>query len=307
MSAFDRSSSIAFIGAGLVGTTLAMALNREGYLIRAVASRRQASAEALASNIQGCQAVATPQEAVDAGDVVFITTPDDVIPSLVTALRWRRGQGVVHCSGADSLGVLEPARKQGAQIGAFHPLQTFSSADEAMRTLEGTTFAIEGDPPLKGFLERLALALHGYPIALSQGDKVLYHISAVITCGFTVTLLKEATDLWHTLGYSREEGLRALLPLLQGTVNSMASVGIPQALTGPIARGDMGTIAKHLETLQARSPKTLPIYCHLALYQLPIAQEKGRIDANRAEQIRQLLERYLVDAERPAQALTHIQ
>ena len=304
MSAFDQNSGIAFIGAGLVGTTLAMALDREGYRIRAVASRSRASADALASRIQGCHPFATPQEAADAGDLVFITTPDDVIGPLVAELNWRRGQGVAHCSGAESLDILEPAQKQGALVGAFHPLQTFSSVEQAIKSLEGTTFAIEGEPPLQRFLEELAIALEGQHLTLAPGDKALYHISAVITCGFTITLLKEAADLWQTFGYSREEGLKALMPLLQGTLNSMASVGIPQALTGPYARGDVGTISKHLETLQARVPQSLPLYCHLALAELPIALEKGGIDAARADEMRQLLEQYLADAKSSAQALT---
>jgi len=112
--------------------------------------------------VPGCRAYDDPQGVIDRADLVFITTPDDAIAPTVARLRWRPGQGVVHCSGADSLDILEPARKMGAQVGAIHPLQSFASSAQALENLPGSTFALEGQGEL---LEKLkvddALAVWG--------------------------------------------------------------------------------------------------------------------------------------------------
>lgn len=293
MSTPSRSSSIGFIGAGIVGFCLAITLSRKGYMVKAVASRSRSSAKALASRIDGCVPYSSAQDVVNNCDVVFVTTPDDAIAKVVSSVSWRKGQGVLHCSGAASLDVLEPARRQGAIVGTFHPLQTFSSLDEATKNLPGTTCAIEGGPVSRAFLENVALDLRCRPLFLKPGDKALYHASAVMVCGFTVGLAKLATDLWGSMGFSQEEALAALMPLLRGTVNSLESVGLPQALTGPFARGDVGTVQKHLEALVAKAPEAVLAYCELGLAQLPMAMEKGGLDIETAHRIKAVLESYL--------------
>ena len=293
MQTFNISSRIGFIGAGVVGTCLALGLSQKGYRVKGVASRSFSLAKVLASRLEDCLAYSSVQEVADASDVVFITTPDDAIGQVASTVSWRSAQGVLHCSGAATLDVLEPAKRQGALVGGFHPFQTFSSVEEAVKALPGTTFAIEGEPPIGAFLENAALALGGRPLFLKPGDRVLYHASAVMACGFTVTLAKLATDLWKALGFQRENALEALLPLLRGTIESMGSVGIPQALTGPLARGDVGTMRKHLDALEANAPEVVLVYCHLALAQLPIALEKGNLAHDTAKEIQALLERYL--------------
>jgi len=280
---------IGIIGAGTVGSALAIRLSENSYEVVAVASRRYASAEKLAKTIKGCEAFETNQSVADIADVVFITTPDAVIPQIASELQWHKGQCVVHCSGADSAETLQPARQMGANTGVFHPLQTLASVKQAISNIPGSTFAIEAEEPLLTTLKEMAEALHCRWIELKAEDKVIYHAAAVIASNYLVTLVKLADDLWETFGIPREQATQALLPLLKGTLNNIENVGIPQALTGPIARGDIETVKKHLAALQKEAPDALSTYCELGLQTIPIAQAKGKIDEEKADELRAVL------------------
>ncbi len=278
-----------FIGAGTVGTALALRLSAKGYPVVAVSSRTYASAEKLARAISGCHAASNNQAVADMVDFAFITTPDDVIGTVATEVKWHAGQGVVHCSGADSTEVLKPARNLGARVGAFHPLQTFASVKQAIDNFPGSTFALEAEEPLLTTLKEMATALDGHWIELKASDKVVYHAAAVLACNYLVTLVKLATDLWQTFNVPRQEAIRALMPLLRGTLNNLENVGIPDCLTGPIARGDIGTITKHLNALEKADPSLVSTYRELGLQTIPIAIGKGRINQECAEELRALL------------------
>lgn len=280
---------LGFIGAGTVGTALAVKLGRRSYPIVAVFSRSQASARKLAQAVGGCQIFDGAQAVADTAELVFITTPDDVIPVVASQVRWHPGQSVVHCSGADSAEVLEPARKLGAQVGVFHPLQTFASVEQAVENLPGSTFALEAREPLLGVLKEMAGALGGRWVELRAEDKVLYHAAAVMACNYLVTLVKLATDLWQTFDVPLPQATEALLPLLKGTISNIGTVGIPRCLTGPIARGDTGTVKKHLSALEKRAPTILSTYRELGLQTIPIALAKGRIDGKKAEELKAIL------------------
>ena len=280
---------LGFIGAGTVGTALSVGLGSRGYPVVAVSSRSQTSARRLAQAVSGCQVFDNSQGVADTAEFVFITTPDDIIASVASEIKWHSGQSVVHCSGALSIDVLEPAKKLGAQVGAFHPLQTFASVRQAIDNIPGSTFAVEAEEPLLDKLKEMAAALDGHWVELKAGDKVVYHASAVIACNYLVTLVKSAADLWQTFATPPHQATQALLPLLRGTINNIDSVGIPQCLTGPIARGDVGTIKKHLTALQKVAPTLVPTYRELGLQTIPVALAKGRIDQDKAEELRAIL------------------
>lgn len=280
---------LGFIGAGTVGSALAIRLNEKGYPVVAVYSRTRTSAERLAQAVKDCRICSTNQEVANLADLVFITTPDAAIPVVVSEIRWHPGQSVVHCSGADSAETLALARTFGAQIGAFHPLQTFASVKQAIENIAGSTFAIEAEEPLKTTLKELAESLNGTHIELKASDKVVYHAAAVMACNYLVTLVKLADDLWQTFGVSRDQATKALLPLIRGTLNNISTVGVPQCLTGPIARGDAGTVRKHIEALKKEAPDVLSTYCELGLQTIHVALAKGRIDENKADELRTTL------------------
>ncbi|MGH2544153.1 MAG: Rossmann-like and DUF2520 domain-containing protein, partial [Ardenticatenaceae bacterium] len=214
---------------------------------------------------------------------------------VVSSLTWRKGLGVAHCSGATSLDALDSAVRQGAIPGAFHPLQAFSSVENGVKSIPGITFGIEGDDEMRGFLKEMALNLGANPVFLKPEDKALYHLSGVLVGNLLTEYIAIAAQIWERLGMTRSDGVRALVPMArQVTVNLEAS-GVPAAVAGPYARGDIGTITKHLETLKGRVPEILPLYCELALVGFRYAEEKGTLSHETRSEIRQLLDKYRRD------------
>ena len=283
------SGNIGFVGAGALGSTMARAMYHAGYSVTAVTSRTTASAEQLTKELNGCEVMQTSQDVADCSDVVLLTVPDNTIGSITTTTKWRSGQVIVHCSGATPLSILNSARNVGAHIGAIHPLQTFGSSKGLPVVMRGIAYAIEADPSLDEDLATLATDLGGWPIALAAEDRVLYHASATAVCGLLAILLKLSSDLWSDFIQSSDEGLRSLLPLVYGTLESIERHGFPDALTGPMARGDVGTVASHLEVLSARAPELRLVYSHLTLASLPIARDKGGLGQHEEDQLRKLL------------------
>jgi len=280
---------LGFIGAGTVGTAMAIRLSQKGYPVIAVYDLNPAAAKRLAEAVKGCQVRAKAQDVADAADFVFITTADDFIPQVAAEVAWRVGQIVSHCSGAASTDVLEPARKLGARVGCIHPLQTFAGIAQAVENLPGSTFAIEAEEPLLGVLKEMAVKLNGDWLELKAEDKALYHASACIACNYFCTLMQMATDLWRNWGKSNAEAIKAMMPMLQGALNNLSNVGLPKALTGPIARGDLMTIRKHLSALEKKAPGMLPLYKELGNWTIPIGLAKGTLSEERARELRVLL------------------
>ena len=287
---YGSKPRIGFIGTGTVGTALAVRLSTKGYPVVAASDKTLSSTQRFASMVPECRTYQQNQDVVDNADIVFITTHDDAIAPVAASLRWHSGHSVVHCSGAASLDILAPAKADGAEIGAMHPLQTFAGVSNAIENIPGSTFGIEAEEPLLSTLQEIAGALECDWVKLSAGDKVLYHAAAVLVSNYCVTLVKLATDLWESFGIEPEQATQALLPLLKGTISNISNIGIPECLTGPIARGDTGTINKHISALELSSPDALSAYLEMGLQTIPIALAKGRIDRETAEALRKLLE-----------------
>lgn len=281
---------IGFIGTGTVGSALALKLSGAGYPVVAVSSRGYVSARNLAGQILNCRAYEDNQDVVNTADLVFVTTPDNAIEPVVSRLSFSPDKSVVHCSGADTTQSLKSAREVGALIGTIHPLQTFANTEQALNNLPGSTFTLEADEPMLSTLKEITAALEGYWIELSADDKVAYHAAAVIACNYLVTLVKLATDLWQTFGVPPATATHALLPLIKGTVHNIETVGLPNCLTGPIARGDTGTIAKHLNALEKVAPELISIYRDLGISTIPISLAKGKISPQQAKELKSMLE-----------------
>jgi predicted short-subunit dehydrogenase-like oxidoreductase (DUF2520 family) len=250
---------IGFVGAGAVATTMARALAECGAPIGAVAASRLASAQALVDMLPAKTAAKAllPDEVTRSCDLVFLAVPDDRIPLLAESLPWHTGQGVVHLSGAKSSAVLAPSRERGARIAALHPLMTFphreleQPARVLLERLAGCYWALETeDTLLERKLRRLVSLLQGHVLMLGGESRIPYHIGAVFASNYVVALIGAACAFFETLGIGREESLAALLPLVHATIASVAESGIPQALSGPVARGDSGTVASHLDWLE---------------------------------------------------------
>lgn len=294
------SPRIGFVDAGRLGGSLAVAIRRAGYPVAAVSRRDPRRAAELADRI-GEEVLGTDerQRVVDAADVVFLTTTDDRIGTLASSLRFRPGQTVVHCSGATPVAALASALSAGATTGGFHPLQTFPDEHGADR-LRGVTFGVESaDPATRTWLERLAAELGGAHVAVDETSRPLYHASAVMTGPLMAALAGLACELWVGLGRDREAGLRALAPLMESTIEHVTAMGLPDALTGPFARGDIAPVRSHLEALRSFWPETMHAYAALALAQLPIAAERGNIPEHRMQELVSLLSSALLASTPP--------
>ena len=282
--------SIGFIGAGVLGGGLSLALAAKGHQVVAVSSRTFSSAEALAARITGCQPKADPQEVADRCRLVFITTPDEAIASVASQIQWRPAQGVVHCSGALPLECLGSAAQQGALAGSLHPFQTLAcveSQDEGVARLEGVTFAIEGEGWLGALLTQMVADLGGRLVHWEPQYRALYHASAVLSCGYVATLLGAARRIWQELGYPPEEALNAILPITKSTVDAITKGGLEAALTGPVARGDVDSVERHLSALEEYMPALVPLYCSLGLQSLPLVDTE--VDDKRSQKLEVLL------------------
>lgn len=260
---------LGFIGAGRLARCLAPGFARAGYPVTAIASRTPASARQLASQIDHCAAFDDPQQVVDAADIVFLAVPDDSIGSTANTLRFdsasASGHGVralVHCSGASPVELLAAARAQGASIGGFHPLYLFGGDPADIERIHGCSVTIEADGALKDALTGLAVALHCHPLSIPPGGRMLYHAAAHYAASFALCNLAECVALWRTLGFAEDDALRALLPMLAGTIETARDKGLPSALAGPVSRGDTSVVRKQLALLEALGGD------HAALYGL---------------------------------------
>ena len=292
MQNFSSKSKIGFIGTGSVGGSLALSLYKKNYPIVAVASKKNTSAYKLSQKIPNCKAFKSLNKVLEKSEIIFITTTDDEIETIVSSLKWQSGKAVIHCSGAASIDILKHASDQNASVGTFHPLQAFASIEKGIESIPGTTFAIEGDPNIKNYLKDIAFDLGGSHIFLKPEDKVLYHISGVMLGGLLTTFAATVAQIWDNIGLSRKDGLEALSHMMKQVSINLKTLGIPNAVAGPYARGDIGTVKKHLEELHNKYPKILALYCELALCAMPFAEEKGSINKETRNEMYQIILKY---------------
>jgi predicted short-subunit dehydrogenase-like oxidoreductase (DUF2520 family) len=251
-------SVIGIIGAGRVGTALALALAEKGQGVAAIASRRDNTARALARRISGAEATSA-QEVAKRCDWVFLTLPDTAVAAVAAELTWRAGQAVVHTSGALDLAALDRAAAQGALPGSFHPLRAFAAGEPGPTAFAGVTIGISAGPALSPQLEALAGRLGARALRVDGADRTLYHAAAVIASNYAVALLLAARRAWTLAGLPEAEARAALAPLLAGAAANAAAMPLERALSGPIVRGEADTIARHLEKL-GRAPELADLY-----------------------------------------------
>lgn len=267
--------SLGFIGSGRVAGTLARLLHAQGVKIAAVWNRTPDRAAALADSV-GAEVFAAPGDVLAACDIAFITTADDAIGEMAHTLAGTGKPGraaVVHTSGARGADVLGPLAALGVSVGAFHPAYPFAS--DAMPTLAGATFALESqDPSLMRQLRMLVGCLGGQTLVLQPADRPRYHAALVMTSNYTVALYAAGQRLLASLGADPAAADSALLALLDATAANIRARGIPGALTGPLLRADLGTVAAHLDAL-APDPDLHRAYLALAQLTLPLVEASG--------------------------------
>jgi predicted short-subunit dehydrogenase-like oxidoreductase (DUF2520 family) len=285
-----RALRVGFIGAGRLARALSLALRAAGIPVVRVASRSEASARSLAEPLPDCR-IGDPADVARDCDLVFLTSPDALIADIARAVLWRAGQAVAHCSGATPVAALRPAAEAGARIGGFHPMQAFGAdPGAALASLPGCTVAIEAEPPLDALLHALAHRLGCVGLTLPPGARVRYHASGGYASQHVHALLAEAVRLWQSWGATEQQALDALLPLLRGTLESLARSGVAAGMPGPVSRGDAGTVRLHRQALQAVDPDMRDLYDRLCRRGVALALRAGRLDAAGAEGVERALD-----------------
>ena len=268
---------VGVIGAGRVGAVLGAALSAAGHEVVAAAGLSAASAERAARLLPGVPLLPA-DEVVAASDLVLLAVPDDTLPGLVAGLAetgaWRRGQLVFHTSGAHGLAVLAPAEAAGVLGLALHPAMTLTGAQDDLARLVAAPFGVTSRPEHRVVAEALVLEMGGEPFWVEESDRRLYHAALVTGANHLVTLVAEAADLLRAAGVGTPE--RVLGPLLAAALDNGLRQG-DRALTGPVSRGDVGTVRDHLETLAERAPDAVPAYVAMARRTTERALAAGRL------------------------------
>lgn len=286
---------VGVVGAGRVGAVLAAALRRKGHDIVAVAGESDASRGRIADLLPGVT-VAKPTAVSRAADMLLLTVPDDMLGNVVAMLAasgaLREGQAVVHTSGRHGLAVLEPAREVGAHVIALHPAMTFTGTEVDIERLGagaegGCVFGLTAAPADRALAERLVADLGGRPMWVPEEMRTLYHAGLAHGANHLVTLVTEAMEILTAAGATDPAG--TLRPLLQAALDNALESG-DAALTGPIVRGDVGTVAAHLEDLRSNAPTVLPSYLAMARATLDRVLADGRLEPIRAADLREVLD-----------------
>jgi predicted short-subunit dehydrogenase-like oxidoreductase (DUF2520 family) len=284
---------LALVGAGRVGTALAVLLSRSGHRVVGVAGR-EGSRERAARYLPGVP-FGSPVETTRRGEVVILGVPDDAIAPLAADMAsedaFRQGQAVLHLSGSTPLLALGPARAAGSTVLSLHPLQTFPDVDAGIDRLPGSPVAVTAwDEEGSELGERLASDAGGRPFRVAEERRALYHAAAVFCSNYLVAVEGLAEELFRAAGVS--EPLEALGPLARATLDNVLDDGPVEALTGPIARGDAGTVRRNLEALATHAPHAVPAYVSLATVALSLAERSGRLPLDRGAAIREVFERW---------------
>ncbi len=293
------------IGAGRVGSSLALALRARGARLAAFVASTPAG-RSRAESWLGIQAASGIRELVSfSPDVYVIAVPDDVLPGVAVELGSRlRSSGageptgplVLHTSGATSVAALGPCAEAGAVTLVFHPLQTFAEPVSGSTRFAGAAVAItpgsgDQDSPAGLFGFALARSLGARPFFLPDERRTLYHAAATVACNYLVTLEHQAQKLFVRAGLAEDEALDLFLPLVATTLENLRDQGPTAALTGPLSRGDTDTVARHLEALSAEEPSLVPLYKLLGLATLDLVRTRGDVDPQAIAQLVDLLGR----------------
>ncbi|WP_205859569.1 Rossmann-like and DUF2520 domain-containing protein [Phycicoccus flavus] len=275
--------TVGVVGAGRVGAVLGAALARAGHRVTgayAVSDASRARAEALLPGVP----VADVATVVAGAELVVLAVPDDALPHLVAGLAatggWQAGQIVLHTSGRHGTAVLDPVRTHHALPLAVHPAMTFIGTAMDLQRLTECAFGVTADEPLHPVAEALVLEMGGTPVRVPEEDRLAYHAALAHGANHLVTLTAEAMQVLRAAGV--EEPRRILAPLMHAALDNALRTG-DAALTGPVARGDVGTVEAHLRELDRLAPEVRRTYVALARATALRALDSGRLSPQAAE------------------------
>ncbi|RLK08839.1 putative short-subunit dehydrogenase-like oxidoreductase (DUF2520 family) [Micromonospora sp. M71_S20] len=285
-AATPRLLTVGIVGSGRVGTVLGAALAAAGHRVVAVTAGSGASRARAALLLPEVPRRSAAAVARAATDLLLVAVPDDALAGVVAALAdggaLRPGQVVAHTSGAHGLAVLAPAAAAGARPLALHPAMTFTGTPDDLARLAGISYGVTAPAELRPLAARLVADLGGVPEWVGEADRPLYHAALAHGANHLVTLVNEAADRLRDAGVTQPE--KVLAPLLRAALENALRLG-DDALTGPVSRGDAGTVERHLARLAATAPESVAPYLALARRTADRAIAAGRLRPVDAESL----------------------
>lgn len=284
--------SIAIIGAGRLGTSLGYTLSRKGYSIKALSCRTLVSAEESRQKIAQGSASTDNVRTAGQAEVLFLTVPDDGIKGVVeelasSPLTWKE-KIVFQCSGLLTSRVLDPLRSKGAYTASFHPCFSFPEKQSHQDLFLGVHFALEGDVLAVAAAKDIIASIGGLSFMIAPEYKACYHTACSLASNMSVALFYTAISLLGRCGLGEDEAKKVLGPLLERTLQNVNKIDILDALTGPVARGDLTTIKKHLCELE-KFPPVRRIYIALAIQALEMVKRRDIIPKEKIRAMAALL------------------
>lgn len=287
LDARDRPArlTVGVVGAGRVGPALAASLQLAGHRPVAVSGVSDASRRRAAELLPDVPVV-EPAEVLARAELVLLTVPDDVLPTLVEGLAEtgavRPGQLLVHTSGRYGARVLDPALRAGALPLALHPAMTFTGTAVDVQRLAGCSFGVTAPEELRLAAEALVIEMGGEPEWIAEESRPLYHAALALGANYLVTLVAQSMELLAKAGVAAPD--RMLGPLLGAALDNALRSG-DAALTGPVARGDAGTVAAHIGELREHAPQAVAGYIEMARATADRALAHGLLKAELAEDL----------------------
>jgi predicted short-subunit dehydrogenase-like oxidoreductase (DUF2520 family) len=281
--------AVGVVGAGRVGAVLAAALAQAGHRVVAVAAVSKPSLERARLLVPSAP-VLPPDEVAAAAELLLLAVPDDALAGLVIGLANSdavgRGTLVVHTSGAHGIEVLEPLTARGALPLALHPAMTFTGTEVDVQRLDGACFGVTTPEALRPVAEALVIEMGSEPVWIAGEFRATYHAGLAFGANNLVTLVAEAADVLSQAGVEHPQ--RMLGPLLGAALDNSLRHG-DRALTGPVARGDAGTVEAHLAAIRAHAPEAAAAYIEMSRLTAVRALAAGTLTADSAEALLDVL------------------
>jgi predicted short-subunit dehydrogenase-like oxidoreductase (DUF2520 family) len=286
-------TDIAIIGAGRLGTCLGTALTRADYRISSLTAKTIEEAEESRQIIGQGEPGTNNRRAAKMAELIILTVPDDLIEKVADEMAdpsfpWANKQ-VFHCSGLYSSRILKSLKKLGAVTASFHPVQTFPYKSEKSGLFKNIYVSLEGDPRAMKTAEGLITKIGARTFPIKAKDKPVYHLACSIASNLLVTFIDIAIDLIKRTGFSEEQSFGILFPLIKKTLQNVKDLSVTGALTGPVKRGDVDTIEKHLESLK-ELPDIKSLYLQLTSRALDLVEKESGPSSQKLKDLKAFLE-----------------
>jgi predicted short-subunit dehydrogenase-like oxidoreductase (DUF2520 family) len=281
----DRSEAIGIVGAGRVAQALGRLLVEGGQSVVAIAGRDPERTARAARFLEGHARPTAIQELHAVASHVLIAVSDAAIEPVATILAqsgFRRGVAL-HTCGAKGPEALKVLARQGVSCGALHPMQSFATAEHGVANLAGSIVAVDGDPQALRWASSIVSLLSGRSIRIRPEHRAMYHAAAVMASNYVTALIYAAVELLQAAGVERSTGLSLLAPIVRASAENSFTLGPVNALTGPIERADIHTVAAHLKGLEHSARSVRDLYCAAGSVVVQMATQRGLTQAKAAE------------------------